>query len=438
MARFRSRVPVSVLVPVITIGVVSLCVIFIAGLALGRSVAAAPRIAATPPSHQHATMTPIPYHPSHNPRYQQAASTATDWPEYGFDGSGARNNTSETILSAASVQQYGLTPVWSAVADPSSGRSQSLIVLGGNLYVAPGQQQVMGLNATTGAPAWSAPAEIGGIAQSLAGASGVVYIGGNDSWGYAVDAVTGASRGQHLYDDQFVAPLTILNGVIYTSVGGHYLDALNATNGNILWKVHLGAAASTAPAVVNGIVYAGAGDNRLYAVNASTGALVWDVIVLGGFATPTLPVVGGLVYVECSDGTLKAYNAATGALQWSIAAHAFSYPIAVGNGAVFVSGGDPSSGNSGMFAYDAQTGQQRWFTPTNGGAEGPVVANGVLYFGTYLSTEYALDATTGATLWSTTLNGQVSLSPIVVNGTLYVSLYGVPQGDPTIYAYQLT
>jgi eukaryotic-like serine/threonine-protein kinase len=47
----------------------------------------------------------------------------------------------------------------------------------------------------------------------------------------------------------------------------------------------------------------------------------------------------------------------------------------------------------------------------------PAVANGVVYFGS--NDVYALDASTGALLWSYAMGGWVSSSPAVANGVVY-------------------
>jgi outer membrane protein assembly factor BamB len=60
------------------------------------------------------------------------------------------------------------------------------------------------------------------------------------------------------------------------------------------------------------------------------------------------------------------------------------------------------------------------------------VANGVVYVGSDDSNVYALNATTGAKLWSYSTGGGVYSSPAVVNGVVYVgSLNG------GVYAFSL-
>jgi outer membrane protein assembly factor BamB len=77
-----------------------------------------------------------------------------------------------------------------------------------------------------------------------------------------------------------------------------------------------------------------------------------------------------------------------------------------------------------------------WNTPvgaTNTYDSPPTVADGVVYFGNGAGNAvYAMDATTGANLWSSgaTIGGGVFAAPIVVNGMLYV-----PSWDDKVHAY---
>jgi PGF-CTERM protein len=62
-------------------------------------------------------------------------------------------------------------------------------------------------------------------------------------------------------------------------------------------------------------------------------------------------------------------------------------------------------------------------------ASSPAVANGVVYVGSDDNNLYALNATTGAKLWSYTTGGYVDSSPAVVKGVVYVG-----SDDGNVYA----
>ncbi len=93
---------------------------------------------------------------------------------------------------------------------------------------------------------------------------------------------------------------------------------------------------------------------------------------------------------------------------------------AVVNGVVYVGSGD---GN--VYALNASTGAKLWSYDTGSSIySSPAVANGVVYVISYGeetgSNLYALDATTGAQLWTFATGGYVQSSPAVANGVVYV------------------
>jgi outer membrane protein assembly factor BamB len=62
----------------------------------------------------------------------------------------------------------------------------------------------------------------------------------------------------------------------------------------------------------------------------------------------------------------------------------------------------------------------------------PAVANGVVYVGSLNHNVYALDARTGAKLWSYATDNIVRSSPSVANGAVYVG-----SSDNNVYAFGL-
>ena len=106
----------------------------------------------------------------------------------------------------------------------------------------------------------------------------------------------------------------------------------------------------------------------------------------------------------------------------------FSSP-AVANGVVYVG----SSDNDSVYAVNASTGAKLWsFTTGHFVHSSPAIANGVLYAGSYDSKVYALDAATGVELWSYTTNKNVLSAPAVVNGVLYTA-----SEDFNVYTFDL-
>jgi hypothetical protein len=103
----------------------------------------------------------------------------------------------------------------------------------------------------------------------------------------------------------------------------------------------------------------------------------------------------------------------------------FSAP-AVAYGILYV-----GSGDSKIYALNVTTGASVWnYTTGNSVMSSPAVADGVLYVGSYDDNVYAINATTGTSVWTYTTGNPVFSSPAVVNGVVYIGSY-----DDKVYAF---
>jgi polyvinyl alcohol dehydrogenase (cytochrome) len=162
-----------------------------------------------------------------------------------------------------------------------------------------------------------------------------------------------------------------------------------------------------------------------WAVDPSNGDVVWSTQVGPGGS------LGGLEWGSATDGT-RIYAAV---------ANSLAKPWTLPSGEVTTSGF--------WSALDAATGAILWqtrgspaVTTTN---QGPVsVANGVVYAGTIdgPGTMYALDAFSGATLWTFASGGSVNAGAAIADGTVYWgSGYNVPgfgiSGNNKLHAFAI-
>ena len=79
-----------------------------------------------------------------------------------------------------------------------------------------------------------------------------------------------------------------------------------------------------------------------------------------------------------------------------------------------------------MYALNASTGAKLW--SNGGGQTSPAVVNGIVYVGD-ADTINELNASTGALLWSYTTGSSVGFAPTVANGVIYVG-----SADHNVYA----
>jgi outer membrane protein assembly factor BamB len=105
-------------------------------------------------------------------------------------------------------------------------------------------------------------------------------------------------------------------------------------------------------------------------------------------------------------------------LHWSFKTGSFiglSSPAVV-NGVVYFGSSDHN-----LYALDAATGALLWtFATGNSIDSSPAVVNGVVYFGSFDKNVYAINASTGALLWKFTTGSFIASSPAVANGVVYI------------------
>ena len=260
-------------------------------------------------------------------------------------------------------------------------------------------------------------------------AGGVIYIGSNDSYVYALDAVTGEQRWR-FQTGHWVSSPTVVEGVVYVGSGDSYVYALDAVTGAQRWRFQTGAGVESHPAVVEGVVYIGSNDSYLYALDGATGEQHWR-FQTGDEVTSSPAVLGGVVYIGSGDSYVYALEAATGAQRWRFQTgdEVASSPAVV-EGVVSI-----GSRDNYVYALDAATGAQRWRFQTGGWVPStqspPAVVEGVVYVGSHDNYVYALDAATGKERWRFQTDGEVFSSPAVVDGVVYIA-----SDDGYVYALE--
>ena len=192
------------------------------------------------------------------------------------------------------------------------------------------------------------------------------------------------------------------------------------------------------------------------ALNASTGTLIWRH-ELSAYLTSSPAVANGVVYASAQDGGVYALNASTGDLIWSRQLGISPTPqatpysnyggLSVTNGVVYVQAANPASRPprpSNVWALNASTGVTIWKSsslgPLSAFGPTPAVANGIVYAGSSGHVN-AFDATTGAPIWQYQPDADAVGSPILANGVLYVGwwkLAGFGTGNYTNAALDAT
>lgn len=262
-------------------------------------------------------------------------------------------------------------------------------------------------------------------------------------------------------DGEVRGTLALAAGRLFASVG-QYLYALDATDGEVLWRRYVGVPSVLEPAVRGGSVFVGtanpSGRSKLYAFDAADGSTRWEFAAdASGLWSPTVSdrilftgatEPGGDIYaLDPQDGTNETvleegaqvrYSAfdgrrlyirsrngggnieafAPGGREWSYPARGTSSPV-VADGTVY--GIDDPRGDSGrLFAVDARDGTEQWSLGVVGEPRGPPAATGrTVFAGTDNGVVYAIRAEDGIVRWRTREPEPVGHPPVVAGDTVY-------------------
>jgi outer membrane protein assembly factor BamB len=117
------------------------------------------------------------------------------------------------------------------------------------------------------------------------------------------------------------------------------------------------------------------------------------------------------------ENVLNVHNVRNLQVKWSYLMSDYGSAPAVANGVVYVGSDDHN-----FYALNASTGALLWSYDIGvlGTNSAPAVENGVVYVGSGNGILYAFDASTGVPLWTFATDDYINSSPTVVNGVVYV------------------
>jgi len=205
----------------------------------------------------------------------------------------------------------------------------------------------------------------------------------------------------------------VANNVCCSS--GGLMFAYGADTGTLLWTTQLPSnySFSSPPTAANGVVYTGGSGNggKLFAVRESDGQLLaTQPVANGDNSSPALSDDGVFVSYACNQD--YGFAQTTLAPLWH-----YSGPCSGGGGStpVYAGGRVYTHDFYGNLVLDALTGSfVRNYGPTNGGGYPPAVSDSAIFttFPAQMLTAQTLD---GTPLWTFTGDGQLNTAPLVVN-----------------------
>ena len=280
-----------------------------------------------------------------------------------------------------------------------------------------------------------------------------VFFGSYDHKVYSLDLETGEELWSYDTRGWVGASPSIIDGkvLIGSDVGFKrgQLIALDADTGEQLWAFDAAGDIHSSPAVNPelGMVYVGSNDNNVYAldlngvidgnngvqeISLNRSDLVWNTSTGNAIkASPAVDIQSGMVIVPSWDGYLYALDGLTGNTVWKryLGSYLYSSP-AIANGVIIVA---EHYRNGNVRALDIGTGDDIWSFPTGGYAIGsPSIANDTVYLGLKGNDIIAFDLETGNVKWWYDNFANVTSSPAVASGMMFVSS-DAPEG--ILYAF---
>lgn len=391
----------------------------------------------------------------------------TDWPQVGGNASHVVQNT------AASGS---LSRVWSKDLGKGSGRKTRVlaapVIANGVIYAMDGDNQVVAMSETSGDKLWEYNVEVAERERTREGRAGFIE---------RVRNPLSLFRSNSGVDKESVGGgVTFDGGTVFVTSGLGVIAALDPSTGAEKWVYEARVPMNSAPVAQNGRVFAITDDNELFALNANTGAVLWTyqgIIESARMLTSPAPaVVDDVVLAPFSSGELVALRVENGGVLWqdSLSSNARLTPLAslndISSGPAVADGYVIASAQSGvMSAFDFRTGQRIWRQPagtlgiplivgdfvyavtTEGQVvclskldgtvvwlqqleafknakkrksrivwAGPIMAGGRLFVASSRGATVTLDPQTGNIINSGEVSGDVFVSPIIANETVYV------------------
>jgi outer membrane protein assembly factor BamB len=368
------------------------------------------------------------------------------------------HNNNERFGEAASTFTPPLSLQWKATIS-SNSNNYGPVLSGGKLFTGTNDGKLRAFNAYTGGtpvgtPEWTRTLGVSGYGHAIPAVVGnVVYT--TYLFPYPVVYALDASTGNTLWSvSSGVQPppnppdpvyftlwqtTAVANGRIYVGTTDHRVAALNLNTpnqGSVIWVSQPYARVWAGAAVSGGMVVFGTDDSRVIALKESDGTFLWSR-TLDDAAIMVPLIARGNVYVSSRSGITYAFKAnstgVTGDPVWqseNVGPIFYSTPAYDGSRLYY------GAQNWGFIALDATTGATVWTqTGANPNQSSVAYANGVVYGTTINATLVALNASTGAIVNSQHFDpfSGGSSSPAVHNGWVWAEDH-----TGTVYAYRGT
>lgn len=302
-----------------------------------------------------------------------------------------------------------------------------------------------------------------GMPVGVTVAQGMVYVGDDNGYTYALNAANGKLVWAHYGWNMTMSNPLVSGDKVYVSTGNAYFNyantmkylagarptrgpglntiyALDHRTGKEIWAFHPQGEAMPTPLLDDGFLYAGTGDGHVYKLAADTGALVWKSDIVS-FVSMSSPVKGGayLFLGGTNPNFFYAIDEQSGRIAWKatipdmVATGIGDCTPAYADGTVVqevtIKSDDKNNPVANvLLALDAQTGKILWQkrfpdgkVPPAMKTATPIIVDGVIYEGSPVSGDYfGIALKTGRELWKLHLGSQIRAGAAVRDGIAYL------------------
>jgi polyvinyl alcohol dehydrogenase (cytochrome) len=302
-----------------------------------------------------------------------------------------------------------------------------------------------------------------GMPVGVSAANGIIYVGDDNGYTYALNAISGKLIWAHYGWNMTMSNPLVVDDKVFVTTGNPYFNyantmvylhgkrptrgtglnsmyALDARSGKEIWVVHFDGEAMPTAAYDQGYLYLGTGDGHIYKIDAAGGHIVWKSDIISFVSMSSTLIAGHYLYVGGTHPNyFYAISKQDGHILWKLTlpklvatgmgdcTPAYDEGIVVQEATVETDDKARPVANV-VLGLNAQTGQVLWKkqlasgpTPPTMKTATPMIADGRVFEGSPVSGDYySFDLKTGRTLWRTHLGAEIRAGAAVEKGIAYI------------------
>jgi len=243
---------------------------------------------------------------------------------------------------------------------------------------------------------------------------GVLYIGSYDHNMYALEADNGNFIWKYAANGGIVSRPAIDDNKLYFGSTDQYVHAISCRGGKKVWVQSTEGAIYSSPTIAEGHLFIGSDDEKLHVLNILAGREAWSVN-LGSRVRSSPIVAADSVFVGSENGEIQCYDF-SGNIRWRTSAkRAVTATPHYYDGVIYI-----TSLDGVLYAIDAKSGWVIWrFRMESGSISTPTTNENHIYVGSTDNRFYCVNIKSANKVWSFDTDNQINSSPVFYKGAIY-------------------